>query len=135
LREREGRAGSCPRRRRIPVLGVAPVAAWGTPIAATTTTNYDNLGEVTSVTAPGGAVSRYGYDVLGRSVSATAAYGTSLARTTTTAYDTLGRMIAVTDPANKTTTTAYDDIARTVAVTDPLIGKKGTHLFFLDMAA
>jgi RHS repeat-associated protein len=96
------------------------VAAWGTPIAATTATNYDNLGEVTSVTAPGGAVSRYGYDVLGRSVSATAAYGTSLARTTTTAYDTLGRTIAVTDPANKTTTTAYDDIARSVAVTDPL---------------
>jgi YD repeat-containing protein len=61
-----------PTVRRIPILGIAP-------IAATTTTNYDNLGEVTSVTAPGGAVSRYGYDVLGRSVSATAAYGTSLA--------------------------------------------------------
>jgi YD repeat-containing protein len=68
-----------PTVRRIPILGVAP-------IAATTTTNYDNLGEVTSVTAPGGAVSRYGYDVLGRSVSATAAYGTSLARTSTTEY-------------------------------------------------
>src|SRR5262249_4507924 len=67
-------------------------------VAAATDTTYDAAGEVRAVTAPGGAVTRYAYDRLGRGVSTTEAAGPTAESTTWRGYGAAGNPVWDTDP-------------------------------------
>ncbi|HSC70990.1 MAG TPA: hypothetical protein VLH58_06520, partial [Candidatus Methylomirabilis sp.] len=64
----------------------------------------DAYGRVTQITEPGGALTHYGYDTMGRLTSVTDA----ASHITSIVYDTLGRKIRMTEPNMGTWTYSYD---------------------------
>ncbi|HEV2387689.1 MAG TPA: RHS repeat-associated core domain-containing protein [Candidatus Acidoferrales bacterium] len=96
--------------------------ASGTSIAETTTTQTGpgaNL--LTSSTDALGRTTTTTYDNLGNVLSVTRLSGTPNAVTTTFTYDsTYSQLTSVTDPLGHTTSFAYDATANLISVTDPL---------------
>ncbi|MEU4494504.1 LamG-like jellyroll fold domain-containing protein [Streptomyces sp. NPDC023998] len=70
-----------------------------TPGNHTTTATHNAAGEILSVTDPIGAVTKFGYDGLGRQTETTDATG----RKTTTSFDAIGNATATTDYGTGTT--------------------------------
>ena len=100
-----------------------------TTLDGTFSYGYDALGQLTSVTLPGGRVIQYAYDAAGRRVSVTDAaivtnYTTDLLEqytlvgATARTYDADGNLVRETT-GGQTTTYAYDDQNRLVAVVTP----------------
>ncbi|MGV8039582.1 MAG: hypothetical protein AB2L07_05740 [Thermoanaerobaculaceae bacterium] len=91
-----------------------------------TATTYDDQGRVATVTEPGGRVTTYGYDALGRktserrSDSEIAPDGSErpVERLTTWSYDPLGRTVIETRPDGATITRTTDAAGNLVAYTD-----------------
>jgi YD repeat-containing protein len=86
------------------------------------TTVKDAYGRTVQVTEPGGAVTRYAYDVLGRLTSVTDAAG----NVTSMIYDTLGRKIQMIEPNMGTWSYGYDPDGNLISQTDA----KGQILLF-----
>ncbi len=94
-----------------PQTAASALAAYGNTADVTTMT-YTPTGELYTVEDPLGRVTTYGYDALGRQVSATQpdpanGQDDSGSPVTSTAYDALGRVIATTDALGNTTAYAY----------------------------
>ncbi|HEV2387693.1 MAG TPA: RHS repeat-associated core domain-containing protein [Candidatus Acidoferrales bacterium] len=88
----------------------------GTPNAVTTTFTYDSTySQLTSLTDPLGHVTSFAYDAAGNLTSVTDALG----NVTKFTNDSQGRVVSATDPAGETTSFTYDgaDLASTK---DPL---------------
>lgn len=79
-----------------------------------TTFEYDPVGRLTALTAPGGARSSFGYDVCGRATTRTDPLG-GIARN---AWDHDGRLVARTDQLERTTRFSHDPSGAVVATTD-----------------
>jgi RHS repeat-associated protein len=102
----------------------------GTPSAGMTTYTYDNNGDLTEVSLPGGRAISYAYDAAGNRTSVTdSATGTSSYQTnadgaytsagsTAATYDGLGR-IATSTTGGVTTTYTYDAAGDLASVTRP----------------
>ncbi|RZU38488.1 YD repeat-containing protein [Fluviicoccus keumensis] len=75
------------------LLGTVKAALLG-GTSQTTTTAYDSLGRILTVTDAAGTVTAYEYDAYGRVVRETAAQGTSEERATRNRYDVLGQRVA-----------------------------------------
>jgi|GEM_PF-384136 len=90
-------------------------AAPTTPNAATTTTNYDAAGQVTSTVDALGNTTTYFYDNAGRRTKVQNA----LSQTTVFGYDAAGNQLTVKDANNNVTTSTYDADNRLVKTTYP----------------
>jgi len=77
---------------------------------------FNTTGNLSSVTNPLGAVTRYGYDLRNRQTRVTDALG----ETTTTTLDAVGNVIFVTDALGRRTDFEYDVLNRKVRQTLPL---------------
>ncbi|WP_431037738.1 DNRLRE domain-containing protein [Streptomyces sp. P6-2-1] len=91
------------------------------PGGARTSFAYDSLGQMTRLTEPGGAVTQFGYDLAGREVRRSDGLG----RTSSLLYDQAGRLVSESDlaPDNnplRTVGYTYDDAGNLTASTDPL---------------
>ncbi|WP_162542163.1 SdrD B-like domain-containing protein [Gemmata obscuriglobus] len=82
----------------------------------TTTTEYDDVGNVLSVTDPLGHVTSYGYDELNRTTVTYEAFGTSDQRSTETHYDAVGNVLWTRDPRGTVTSYGYDPADRVTRV-------------------
>lgn len=117
--------------------GVHCPPAGNPPVANTTATTYNAVGEVTSVTDPNGHTTSYGYDGDGNVTQATDSKGNvthcayngnnqqtkvTLPNGTTrsTTYDADGNTVSQTDPAGNVTRYTYDALNRVTSMTDPL---------------
>jgi RHS repeat-associated protein len=87
------------------------IEAYGTTLQRTTTTLYDAIGDVLSVTDPAGHIVSYAYDQVGRQTTEIDAYGTAIATTGTMIYDNAGNLLSLT--TGSSTTTSYDHHATT----------------------
>jgi RHS repeat-associated protein len=118
-------------------LGVSCPATGTARVASTTTTNYDPIGEVLSVTDPNGHKTDYSYDANGNRTSVADAsshatmfsYDADNHMTTTakangslgsTSYDNNGNVVTTTDGNGRVTTNAYDALNRQTSTTNPL---------------
>jgi len=81
-------------------------------VQRTTTTAYDAVGNVLSVTNPRGIVTSFGYDADNRRVMEVDASGNSLQRTLTTVYDAVGNVLSRTDGLGVVTSYSYDSLNR-----------------------
>ena len=111
--------------------------------APTSSSSYDNLGQLVSTTGYDGGIETADYDSLGRLVATTAADGSTVAYTynnagqvltitaddpdgsgplsapvTSISYDALGRAIQQTAADGSVSSTSYDDAGHVVSVTD-----------------
>src|SRR5262249_11364484 len=102
------------------------VEAVDAPEQRTTTTAYDVVGNVLSVTrpisvSPFTVVTSYGYDALNRPTTLIEAFGLpSLTRTTTSASDAAGNVLSTTNPRGVTTRFGYDLLDRRIATIEAL---------------
>ncbi|GIF97014.1 LamG-like jellyroll fold domain-containing protein [Catellatospora citrea] len=80
-----------------------------TPITPETTSTYDDLGQLKTVTDPLGKVTSYDYDQLGRVWRMTAPDG----GVTKYTYNNVGAVLTVTDPEGAANETVYDFLGRT----------------------
>lgn len=85
-----------------------------TPVNGTSTTTYDNLGQVASETDPLGNTTKYGYDQLGDQTSQTDPGG----GLTTYTYNSAGEQLSVTDPTGAQTQATYNGLGQLVTATD-----------------
>ena len=155
-----GGVGDRPADRNRPVTATLPytlAATGGTYLSPNwaalpqTVTRYDELGRVTQVIAPDGAVTAHAYrdrrelvldgnghqteyenDGLGRLLAVREVYGTYaapdwsaaiLAAETRYWYNSAGNLIAVRDPLSNTTRMAYDPLGRKTTMDDPSMGR------------
>ncbi|UUO05343.1 hypothetical protein M4951_18415 [Blastopirellula sp. J2-11] len=85
---------------------------------ATTSTTYDDAGNVLSETDALGNVTSYAYDNLNRIVTVTApdpdGAGAQTSPVTSYAYNAYGQMASMTDPNGGVTTYVYDDLGRKI---------------------
>lgn len=86
-------------------------------LSLTTTYSYDQRGEQLTVTSPGGTVTQYVYDKLGRRTQ-TIVDPSGLHLATSYAYDNDGNVVAATDPQGNVTRYAYDGDNRVVYAVD-----------------
>jgi RHS repeat-associated protein len=89
------------------------------PLGHTSSTAYDENGNVTRQTDANGNVTVTQYDD-GRPTSVTVGYATSAAATTSYTYDANGNVLSETDPAGNVTRYGYDSANNQTSVTDPL---------------
>lgn len=82
---------------------------------ATTTTTYTPLGEVDTITTPGGAVTDYDYSVHGTLVKVTDPEGGQ----TLTTHNLDGSVAASTDPLGRVTTTTHTPAGKLASVSRP----------------
>ena len=94
-------------------------AAYGTALAATTSFNYDNVGNLTKITDPLGRLAVNGYDTRNRKTSTTEASGTILQRTTTWHYDNASNIYQIDRPDTTQETKSYDAMNRVLTDTVP----------------
>lgn len=105
-------------------------AVGATASAYTWTYGHDQVGNTTSVTAPAtaqplaAATTTTVYDALNRVISVT----NGLNKTTRTSYDAEANVIATSNPLGQTTTAEYDELGRRIAETTPR-GKRATFAF------
>ncbi len=85
-----------------------------TQVNGTTTTTYNNLGQVTAETDPDSNTTHYTYDQLGDRTGQTDPGG----GVTTTACDADGEQLSQTGPTGAQTTATYDDLGRQLTATD-----------------
>ena len=85
-----------------------------TPVNATSTIAYDNLGQETSETDALGNTTKYTYDQLGDRATETDPGG----GVTTDTYDPAGEQLSVTDPTGAQTQTTYDALGQVISTTD-----------------
>ncbi|QQO57167.1 MAG: RHS repeat protein [Thiohalocapsa sp. PB-PSB1] len=81
---------------------------------ATTTTTYDDWGNVATETDPEGNITRFEYDVMGNVLVRTDPRG----KRWTMTYDAAGNQLTDTDPLNQTETFAYDEAGNLISETD-----------------
>jgi RHS repeat-associated protein len=86
-----------------------------TPADFTWSYGYDEAGNLTSLTDPLGNVSSTSYDAIGRVASVT----NSDAKTTSYVYDAASNLLELTDPLNHSTVFVYNDRNERVSATDP----------------
>jgi RHS repeat-associated protein len=98
---------------------MSSIAAYGTPLAATTSYLYDNVGNLTQVTDPRSKVNVSTYDTRNRKTSTTEASGTTLARTTTWHYDEASNIYQIDRPDGTHETKTYDALNRVLTDTVP----------------
>lgn len=96
----------------------------------TTTSKYDADGRVVQVTDPNTHTTKYGYDRVGRQISATDAHAVASAGTSWSfAYDFLGNQRQITDPLGNVTIAQYDALNRPIqSVVDPNPSGQSSHL-------
>ena len=94
-------------------------AADGTPLAATTTFGYDNVGNLTLVTDPLVHKTYNTYDNRNRKLTTTEAYQTTLAQTTTWHYDPASNVYQIDRPDSTIETKTYDAMNRVLTDTVP----------------
>ena len=87
----------------------------GTSAWATTVSDHTPLGEVDTVTTPGGAVTDYDYSVHGTLVKVTDPEGGQ----TLTAHNLDGSVASSTDPAGRVTTTTHTPTGNLASVSRP----------------
>jgi len=90
----------------------------------TTTRTYDLIGQLSSVSRPGGGTANYYYDAAGNNTSIL----NELNKTTTYTFDNLNRVTKVTDPLNGKTTYVYDANDNRTLVVDP-DGNRSTFVY------
>jgi RHS repeat-associated protein len=88
--------------------------AYGTALAATTTFDYDEVGNLTWVTDPLLHKTFNRYDARNRKDLSTAAWGTALATTTTWTYDAASNVTIIGRPDGTTETKGYDALNRVI---------------------
>jgi RHS repeat-associated protein len=93
------------------------------PLGRTSTTGYDNNGDVTSTADPLGGTTTYSYDVSGRPTAVTAPGGGSRG----TVYDAAGNVIKSTSPSGGVSTYTYDNDNRIASVVDPRGNASGAN--------
>jgi len=98
---------------------ISTTAAFGTPLAATTTFAYDDVGNQTIVTDPLLHETHHAYDARNRKTATTEAWGTSLQRTTSWVYDAANRVTQITRADNTLETKTYDALNRVLTDTVP----------------
>lgn len=98
---------------------VSTTAAYGTPVAATTSFDYDNVGNLSWITDPLIHKTYNTYDARNRKVTTTEAYGTSLARTTTWHYNAVSNIYQIDRPDQTSETKTYDEMNRLFTDTVP----------------
>ncbi|MEV6304302.1 RHS repeat-associated core domain-containing protein [Actinoplanes sp. NPDC051861] len=87
-------------------------------VTPVTTSEYDALGNVVAVTQPGGAVTRFAYDGLGRVVTQDDPGETNEQRAVTRfTYTHTGQLLSTTGPTGARTESTYDDLDRPVTST------------------
>jgi YD repeat-containing protein len=93
---------------------VSETAAYGTADASTSSYGYDALGNRTTVTDARGYVATYGYDSLGRVLSARVPVDANAANDLVTAseYDAFGNLAKLTDARGNATFSYYDSLGR-----------------------
>jgi RHS repeat-associated protein len=94
------------------------IDAYGSSVAATTTTAYDAAGNVLYTVDPAGHVTSYAYDSANRRTVEVDGYGSPVAATTTTVYDSAGNVLSTTDPLGHVTSYAYDSANRRTVEVD-----------------
>ena len=101
------------------------------PLSQTTTTKYDDVGNVISVTDPIGQVSRSLNDELGRQTMAIDKLGYK----TRTEYDAVGNVAKITDASGNITSYTYDNLNRlTKETTEGLVATRNYRIFEYDPA-
>ncbi|MEV4627811.1 LamG-like jellyroll fold domain-containing protein [Micromonospora sp. NPDC049523] len=85
-----------------------------TPVVAETTSEYDDLGQLTKTTDPLGNSTRYEYDQLGRTSKVIAPNDGA----STFTYDLLGDPLSQTDPSGAVSTSTYDYLGRQLTSTE-----------------
>ena len=86
-----------------------------TPVTLRT---YDPMGNVTSVTGPGGSTTRFTYDQLNRMVAGDEPGETDEQRAITrTTYSRTGQVLSTTGPTGARTEATYDDLDRAITAT------------------
>jgi YD repeat-containing protein len=106
----------------------------GTNAHPTTTYGYDAAGNLVQVTDPLGNITTTAYDALGRVTSVTQAdpddAGAQTSPVTSYVYDANGNTLSITDPNGNVTTSSYDALNRQISRTDPLVydGISSTNL-------
>ncbi|HYN93017.1 MAG TPA: polymorphic toxin-type HINT domain-containing protein [Pilimelia sp.] len=104
--------------RRTATIAPRYTTAGGLAVTPTTRTAYDGLGNVLSVTAPGGAVTRYTYDQLGRVVTRDEPASTNDERAVWRyTYTRTGEVLSTTDPTGARVESTYDDLDRQITLT------------------
>jgi RHS repeat-associated protein len=86
------------------------------PLGDTTTTTYDKVGNIASVTNPDNHTTSYSYDAANHLVKITAPDGS----VTESTYDAAGNLSSRIDPNGHTTSSSYDAANRLSAVKTPL---------------
>ncbi|HME00025.1 MAG TPA: RHS repeat-associated core domain-containing protein [Terriglobia bacterium] len=87
-----------------------------TDVDAVTSTTYDAVGNVLTVTEPDGNTTTNGYDADNRRIKETDAAGD----VTTWAYDGVGNVTSTTEPTSNVINNAYDADDRIITVTDSI---------------
>ncbi|WP_329105020.1 ricin-type beta-trefoil lectin domain protein [Micromonospora sp. NBC_01699] len=93
-----------------------------TPMVAETTTEYDDLGQVTRTTDPLGNSTEYEYDQLGRTSKVIAPNDGA----STFTYDLIGDPLSQTDPSGAVSTSTYDYLGRQLTSTE-VVRQDGTN--------
>jgi RHS repeat-associated protein len=86
--------------------------AYGTASAATTSFDYDNVGNLTQVTDPRSKITKNGYDARNRKTSTTEAFGTNVQATTVWHYDTASNIFQIDRPDGTSETKGFDALNR-----------------------
>jgi RHS repeat-associated protein len=92
------------------------------PGAFKTTRTYDNNSRVTSITDPLGGVTRFDYDAVGNGVTVRDARSASASDDTYAtryAYDPTQRRASLTDPLGRTTSHSYDRVGNLIKTAEP----------------
>jgi len=100
------------------------VLTFADPLGNVTSSAYDNVGLLASITDAKNRITRYAYDAAGNLTTVTAPDNT----TTNYAYDDVGNVTRRTDARNNQTTYAYDAANRVTTITNPL-AKTWTHSY------
>jgi YD repeat-containing protein len=94
----------------------APTSGAAQPV---TSQVFNDVSQLTQVTDPNGNITKYTYDVAGKTQHATAGFGSVEPSVTTMGYDDLGNLTISRDGLNNQTTMKYDAASSLLSVTDP----------------
>src|SRR5262249_28455489 len=102
------------------LLSIVADAGTGSHFNARTSFAYNGVGQVLTTTDPLGTITKTDYDNFGNLTSVTRDFGPGrLNQLTTLAYNARGTVTSVTDPNGNITTSTYDATRRPIMVTTP----------------